>query len=127
MSTLGNDIKYALRNLIKHPGFTLVAVVTLALGIGANSSIFSVINALILTRTKIVDSDRVAPVWQTPIGSRKEGLVSYPDLIDSQVRNQPFETIAGYKPYGLVVLNNGEAERIDGLRNISSPDTGVAF
>jgi putative ABC transport system permease protein len=116
MSTLGNDIKYALRNLIKRPSFTLIAVVTLALGIGANSSIFSVINALILTPPQIAEPDRVVAIWQTPVGSRKEGFISYLDLSDWQSRNESFEEIAGYKPNGFVLLTNEEAERVDGMR-----------
>ena len=113
MSTVGHDIKYALRNLIKHPGFTLIAVVTLALGIGANSSAFSVINALILNPPRFAAADRVVASWQTPIGSRKEGFISYPDLIDWQVGNKPFEAVAGYKPYGFVVLNKIEYVTFD--------------
>ena len=116
MSRLGNDIKYGLRNLIKYPGFTIIAVVTLGLAIGANSSIFSVINALILTPPRIADPDRVVSLWETPIGSRKEGFISYLDLSDWQIRNQSFDEIAGYKPNGFVLLTNDNAERVEGLR-----------
>ncbi len=116
MNTFIKDIRYALRGLLKQPGFTAVAIVTLALGIGANSLIFSVINALILNPPRVVDPDRVVAIWPTPRGERIEGFSSYLNLQDWRARNQSFEDIAGYKPNGFVLLNNGEAERIQGMR-----------
>jgi hypothetical protein len=116
MDTLLKDLRYGLRSLWRQPAFTSVAVLTLALGIGANSAIFSIINTLILTPPAIAEPDRVVSIWQTPANARKEGYVSYLDLQDWQTRNQTFEEIAGYKPNGLVLLNNGEAEQIQGMR-----------
>ena len=116
MHTLIKDIRYAFRGLLKQPGFTAVAIITLALGIGANSLIFSVINALILNPPRIADPDRVVAIWPTPKGERLEGFSSYLNLQDWRSRNQSFEDIAAYKPNGVVVLNNGEAERIPGMR-----------
>jgi len=71
MDTLLKDLRYGLRSLWRQPAFTTVAVLTLALGIGANTSIFSVINALILTPPSLVDPDRVVAIWQTTTDSRK--------------------------------------------------------
>ena len=116
MDTLLKDLRYGLRSLWRQPAFTTVAVLTLALGIGANTSIFSVINALILTPPSLVDPDRVVAIWQTPTDSRKEGFVSYLDLQDWRSRNQSFEEIAAYKGNGVIVAENGEAERIQGMR-----------
>jgi putative ABC transport system permease protein len=116
MDTLLKDLRYGLRSLWRQPAFTSVAVLTLALGIGANSAIFSIINTLILTPPAIAEPDRVVSIWQTPANARKEGYVSYLDLQDWQTRNQTFEEIAGYKPNGFVLLNNGEAEQIQGMR-----------
>ncbi|HJX88851.1 MAG TPA: ABC transporter permease [Pyrinomonadaceae bacterium] len=116
MDTLLKDLRYGIRSLLRQPAFTSVAVLTLALGIGANSAIFSVINTLILTPPAFAEPNRVVSIWQTPVGTRKEGYVSYLDLQDWQSRNQTFEEIAGYKLNGFVLLNNGEAEQIQGMR-----------
>ncbi len=116
MSTLWQDLQYGLRMLWKQPGFTLIAVITLALGIGANTAIFTVINALILTPPAIAESERLASIWRTGIDKRIEGFVSYLELQDWQTQNQSFETIAAYKPNGFIFLNNGEAERLQGMR-----------
>ena len=116
METLFNDIRYGIRSLLKRPAFTSIAVLTLALGIGANTTIFSVINALILSPPLITDPDRVVAVWRTPRDKRSEGFVSYLDLQDWRARNQSFEDIAGYKPNGFNLIDNGEAERIQGMR-----------
>jgi hypothetical protein len=63
MENFRGDIRYALRNLLKRPGFTLIAVVTLALGIGANTAIFSAINALLLKPLQFPELDRVVAIW----------------------------------------------------------------
>jgi len=116
MDTILKDVRYACRSLVKRPGFTCVAVLTLALGIGANTAIFSVINALVLSPPLLNDADRVVAVWPTPKDKRIEGFTSYLDLQDWRARNQTFEDIAGYKPNSFNLINNGEAERIQGMR-----------
>ena len=116
MQNLFKDIKYALKSLLKQPAFTSIAVLTLALGIGANSAIFSVINGLILNSPMITDPDRVVAVWKTPTGKRLEGYVSYLDLQDWRKRNQTFEDIAGYKSQSFNLVDRGEGERIQGMR-----------
>jgi putative ABC transport system permease protein len=116
METLLRDIRYGVRSLLKRPGFTLVAIVTLSLGIGANTTIFSIINALILSPPRITDPERVVAVWNTPRDRRIEGYVSYLDLQDWRTRNQSFEDIAAYKPNGFNLIDHGEAERVQGMR-----------
>ncbi|HEY6805729.1 MAG TPA: ABC transporter permease [Pyrinomonadaceae bacterium] len=116
MDTLLKDLRYGVRSLLRQPAFTVVAVLTLALGIGANTAIFSVVNALILTPPSIQDPDRVVALWETGTDSRKEGYISYLDLQDWQQQTQSFETIAGYKSNSFVVTENGEADRLRGMR-----------
>lgn len=116
MDTLLKDVRSALRSLWRQPTFTIVAILTLALGIGANTSIYSVIQALILTPPSIADPEKVVALWETPLDKRVEGFLSYLDLQDWRSRNQSFEEIAAYKQNGLVVTENGEAERLPGMR-----------
>src|SRR4051812_42201638 len=116
VSTLLKEIHYGFRGLLRQPAFTLVAVITLALGIGANSTIFSVISALILTPPTIAEPEKVVAIWTTPVEKRNEGFVSYLDLQDWRLRNQSFEDIAAYKPHGFILSDNGDAQRIQGMR-----------
>ncbi len=116
MRTLWQDLRYGVRMLIKQPSFTVIAVLTLALGIGANTAIFSVINALILNPPHIAEAERVAAIWRTAKDKRGEGFVSYLDLQDWRAQNKSFEAIAAYKPNGFILLNEDQAERLQGMR-----------
>lgn len=115
MSGFWQDLRQALRGMQKQPGFTLVAVITLALGIGANTAIFSVINALILNPPHFVEADRVVALWRTSKDDRRKGTASYLDLKEWGARNRSFETIAGYKRNGFTLLEE-QAEQVQGLR-----------
>ncbi|MGH9753298.1 MAG: ABC transporter permease, partial [Blastocatellia bacterium] len=116
MNQLWRDLRYGARMLLKQPGFTLIAMLTLALGIGANTAIFSVINALILNPPRIAEAERVTAIWRTNKDKRSEGFVSYLDLQDWRAGNQSFEAIAGYKSNGFILLNDEQAERLQGMR-----------
>src|SRR5262245_7486329 len=116
MQTLLQDLRYGARMLLKQPGFTLIAALTLALGIGANTAIFSVINALILNPPHFAEADRVAAIWRTTRDKRVEGYVSYLELQDWRAQNRSFEAIAAYKPNGFIMLNEEQAERLRGMR-----------
>lgn len=115
MSGFWQDLRQALRGMQKQPGFTLVAVITLALGIGANTAIFSVINALILNPPHFVEAERVVALWRTSKDDRRKGTASYLDLKEWGARNRSFETIAGYKRNGFTLLEE-QAEQVQGLR-----------
>src|SRR5687767_4791359 len=109
------DLRQGWRGMRKQPGFTLVAVLTLAIGIGANTAIFSVINALILNPLHFVEADRVVALWRTSKDTRVKGPASYLDLQEWSAQSQSFEAIGGYKPNGFTLLDQ-QAERIQGMR-----------
>ncbi len=116
MDALLKDLRYSIRCLLKQPAFTVLVVITLGLGIGATATIFSVINALILTPPRINQPNEVVALWRTPIEKRVEGYVSYLDLKDWKTRAQSFESIAGYKANGFIVADGENVERVKGMR-----------
>src|SRR5215212_10266413 len=119
MTGFWQDLRLALRTVWKQPGFTLTAAITLALGIGANTAIFSVINALILSPPNIADAERVVALWRTPKDQRSKGPASYLDLQEWRSQSRSLEAIAGYKPNGFTLLDQ-QAERVQGMRVTAS-------
>jgi predicted permease len=122
MTGMAQDFRYALRQLRKSPGFTLVAVLTLALGIGANTTIFSVMNATILKPLSFPDADRLVLVWQT-FGKAPDdyNIVSAPNYWDFQRQNHVFEGMALFdsagRGYNLSASGaSREPEQVSGLR-----------
>src|SRR5207253_8278511 len=97
MGTFLQDIRYGLRMLAKNPGFTAVAIVTLALGIGANTAIFSVVNAALLRPLPYNDPSRLVYVWSAEKARGiNQSTVSSPDLHDWRKQNRVFEGLAGW-------------------------------
>jgi putative ABC transport system permease protein len=116
MQNLLQDIRYALRSLIKRPGFVVVAVVTLAFGIGANTAIFSVVDAVLLSPLSFPEPERIVVVDGTnlSLGIPEGGATSVPDLYDWRNQSSSFEQIAGFVAGGTVVASNEEPERVRG-------------
>jgi putative ABC transport system permease protein len=120
MGTLLQDIRYALRMLVKAPGFAAVAILTLALGIGANTAIFSVINATLLKPLPYPGTDRLVLVWQTYGGNGPDNIniVSALNMMDVQKQNTVLESMAWFdsagKGYNLAV--GDVPERVSGVR-----------
>jgi putative ABC transport system permease protein len=112
METLLKDIRFGVRGLLKRPGFTLVVVITLALGIGLNAAVFSLINAVLLRPLAYRDADRLVTLWQNNL---KAGVqrndVSPANFIDWSEQSQSFEAIAGIEPFAFSMLGEGEPER----------------
>ena len=115
MKTLLEDLRYGLRTLLQRPGFFAVAVVTLGLGIGANSAIFSTVNAVLLRPLSFPDSESI--VLLEGINPRQgitQSNMSVPDIADWQNQNQSFEQIAGFISGGALLTSNDETERVLG-------------
>lgn len=100
------DVRYTLRTLGKSPGFTITAVCTLALGIGANTAIFSVINGVILRPLPYKDPNRLLAVDERPVA------FSYPDFLDCTSQSRSFEKIAAWRNVGMNLTSPGEPEYI---------------
>src|SRR5258705_12261936 len=116
MANLRNDIRYALRNLIKRPGFTIIAVVTLALGIGANSAIFSAINALLLRPLPFPELERVVDLWdKMPSRGVAHNEVAMANYLDWKAQNQSFDQLALYRWWSANLTGIEPPERIQGF------------
>ena len=103
------DLRYGVRTLAKNPGFTIVAVLTLALGIGANTAIFSVVDAVLLRPLPYPESDRLFTVYETlPQDPAQNTGVSYPNYLDWTQQNQAFEAIAAARGNSLALSGQGE-------------------
>lgn len=109
------DLRYAIRSLRRAPGFTVVAVVTLALGIGANSTLFSIINAVLLRPLPYPDSKRIVSISRVQ-GGADQGQVLHPEFLawDGKVRS--FEQLAAYTPSGATFTGAGEPEELHGAQ-----------
>src|SRR5262249_1853052 len=104
IDTLFQDLRYGLRMLLRHKGFTAVAILSLALGIGANTAIFSLADALLWRGLPMANHDRLFIVKRGDGGGR---AFSYPDYVDYRDRNQVFEGLAAYSNTTLA-FGNGE-------------------
>jgi putative ABC transport system permease protein len=113
MRTLWQDLRYGLRMLRNRPGFTLIAVFTLALGIGANTAIFSVVNTVVLRPLPFAGPDRLVMVWETMPGNDRRS-VAPGNFTDWQKEAQSFEQLAGYSSAALNLTGDGEPERLTG-------------
>jgi predicted permease len=113
METLLNDIRYALRQLRKSPGFAAIAIITLGLGIGANTSLFSVVNGVLLNRLPYPQSERLVTLSESK-PNFEYGSISYPNFRDWQNDNQTFSSMAIYRSYAFSLTGSGEAEQVSG-------------
>src|SRR5262245_28369321 len=121
IETLIQDLRYSARTLVKNPGFTAVAVLTLALGIGANTAIFSVVNGVLLRALPYYEPERLVMVWaDRPILQAQTGLPDFPvtgaDFVDWRNQNQVFENMAAMVAFRSNLTGGGEPESVVALR-----------
>jgi putative ABC transport system permease protein len=115
METLFKDIRYGIRSLLKRPGFTAIALITLALGIGANSAIFNVVNAVLLRPLPFPQSEQIAVLEGiNPSKGITQSNMSIPDFIDWQKQNNVFEQLAGFVTGGSLLASGDETDRVRG-------------
>ena len=113
METILHDLRYGLRLLLKKPGFTIVTVLALALGIGANSAIFSVVNAVVLRPLPYQDSQKLVAVWGNIHRPGLEKLIlSAPEFVDIKSQNTVFEDMAAYSVQGVNLTGVSDPERL---------------
>lgn len=119
METFLRDLRYSVRMLIKSPAFTCVAVISIALGIGANTTVFSVINAVLLRSLPYKDPNSLVLVWgdsRTETSLRKHNQVSATDVADMRSQSTVFEDITTYTGWYPIMSGDGEAERVPAIQ-----------
>jgi putative ABC transport system permease protein len=117
MDTLLRDIKYGIRMLFKNPGFTIVAFLTLALGIGANTAIFSILNSILFQPLPFKTPDQLVMVLSSNTRHLRKGIsASYPDFLDWQKQNTVFSQMSVSRVKSYTLTGVGDPERIEGGR-----------
>src|SRR4051795_519145 len=119
------DLKYALRTLLKKPTFSLITIFVLALGIGANTAIFSVVNAVLLRALPFDQPDRLVQIWHVPPAKSFPGMkkfaVSPANFLDWKQHSTSFEAAAAYGGGRFTLTETGEPQRVPG------PQVGPEF
>ena len=127
MRTFWQDVRYGVRMLGKNPGFAAVAILTLALGIGANTALFSVVNGVLLNPLPFPEPDQLyALYYKTP--AFDQGSISYLNFLDWQKQNHSFAQLSSFRAEDVNLTGAGEPERLHG-HMISSelfPTLGIA-
>jgi putative ABC transport system permease protein len=115
MGTFWQDLRFGFRTLRRNPGFAIVAILTLAIGIGANVAIFSVINGVLLRPLPFPESQRLATVWETDVERNVvHGTASPAEFLDWQEMNHSFESLGGWRGLYFTITGTGDPERVWG-------------
>ncbi|HET6267068.1 MAG TPA: ABC transporter permease, partial [Acidobacteriota bacterium] len=109
---LQRDLRYTIRTLMHAPGFALTAILVTALGIGANTAVFSVVDHVLIRPLPYADADRIVRLWQSGVDGYNE--VSPANFRDWQARSASFESMAAYTLSSMNVVGHGDPERVDG-------------
>jgi predicted permease len=113
MTSFWQDVRYGLRVLLKHPGFTAIAVLTLALGIGANTALFSVVNGVLLNPLPYPNPDQLVAVYAKTIGFERSSI-TYPNFLDWQRASHSFSALGAVRSEEYNLTGVGEPERLHG-------------
>src|ERR1044072_8756862 len=100
------DVRYGIRSLVRNPAFTVIAIITLSLGIGANTAIFSVVNAVLLRPLPFADAERIVWLWDT-LPQLPTAPTSLPEFLDWKEQNHSFEHLAAFQT-GNMFLDSGD-------------------
>src|SRR5262245_6796393 len=116
MESLLTDVKYGFRSLLKRPGFTLIALIALTLGIGANTAIFSLVNAVLLQPLPFPEPDRLVWMWGNIRGGGNRASTAPLEYLDYRERNNSFSELAAMfsGPVPVNFTGSGEPERLTG-------------
>jgi len=121
METLLQDLRYSIRMLLKKPSFTAIAVLALAIGIGANTAIFSVVNAILLRPLPYKNFQRISMIWMdNPKLGVAEDWHSYPNYVDYKEQNQVFEDMAAFNNRSFNLTGSGDPVRVVGVWTTAS-------
>src|SRR5262245_32248923 len=113
LERFGQDLRYGARMLIKSPGFTLIAIITLALGIGANTAIFSVVDAVLLRPLHFIEPDSLVQLfYENPGANSFRGTISRPNFEDCRHQSRLIESLAAYGNRSQNLTGSAEPERV---------------
>ena len=119
--TVSRDIRHALRMILRAPGFSLIAILTFAVGIGVNTAVFSVVNGVLLRPLPYPNADRITMLW---VDNRRQGIrediTSYPAYMDWKTQGTSYEHMAGFTPAAYSLTGSGEPERLNGAQATAS-------
>ena len=111
METLFKDIRYGFRLLIKNPAFAVVAILSLALGIGANTAVFSFLNAFLLSPLPVKESSRLVSIFTTDVKNKGTLPTSHYNYLDYRDKNDVFEEVLAYNFAGVTYTGDGGETR----------------
>src|SRR5512147_1356800 len=117
MQTLLNDLRHAMRRLRRSPGFTATALLTVALGVGATTAMFSAVHGVLLKPLPYPEPERLVMIrGASRVQAGSPGVISYPDYLDWQRQARSFEAIAALRPADLALAGPAGPERLAGAR-----------
>ncbi len=116
LEQLAQDIRYALRGMYRSPGFTTTALLSLALGIGANTAIFTVVNAVLLKPLPFPEPGRIVQLWETkPAKGTTRNVINPFNFLDWQERTRSFEAMAAVQPTTTNLTGGGDPQAVEGM------------